>query len=91
VEAIQAIAANIVELRSITVFVIARREDQGSVTEKIVRSVTKVAHGTQALTTILAAVTAAAGKTGIPPYQIHFAARDCSASWNICPKAWQTT
>jgi hypothetical protein len=46
VKAIRAIAANIVELRSITVYVIARREDQGSVTKKIVWSVTKVAHGT---------------------------------------------
>ncbi|MCJ2056959.1 methyl-accepting chemotaxis protein [Methylobacterium sp. J-048] len=78
VEAIQAISATIVELRAIAVGVTASMEEQGAVTQEIVRSVTQAAQGTQAVTTNIGAVTAAVGETGNSASQVLAAATDLS-------------
>ncbi|MCJ2139896.1 methyl-accepting chemotaxis protein [Methylobacterium sp. E-066] len=78
VEAIQAISATIVELRAIAVGVTASMEEQGAVTQEIVRSVTQAAQGTQAVTTNIGAVTAAVGETGASASQVLTAAAELS-------------
>jgi len=78
VEAIQAISATIVELRTIALGVTASMEEQGAVTQEIVRSVTQAAQGTQAVTTNIGAVTAAVGETGTSASQVLTAATELS-------------
>ena len=78
VEAIRTISATIVELRSIAVGVTASMEEQGAVTQEIVRSVTQAAQGTQAVTSNIGAVTAAVGETGASASQVLIAATELS-------------
>lgn len=78
VEAIRTISATIVELRSIAVGVTASMEEQGAVTQEIVRSVTQAAEGTQAVTSNIGAVTAAVGETGASASQVLIAATELS-------------
>ena len=78
VEAIQAIAATVLNLRSIAVGVAASMDEQGSVTQEIVRSVSEAAGGTQAVTVHIGAVTLAAGETGTAATQVLKAATELS-------------
>ncbi|MEL6063434.1 methyl-accepting chemotaxis protein [Methylobacterium sp. DCY52] len=76
VEAIQAIAATVLELRTISVGVAAAMEQQGAVTQEIVRNVTQAADGTQAVTANIGSVTQVAGETGNAASQVLQAATD---------------
>ena len=78
VDAIQAIAATVLDLRSIAVRVAASMDEQGSVTQEIVRSVSEAAGGTQAVTVHIGAVTLAAGETGTAATQVLKAATELS-------------
>jgi methyl-accepting chemotaxis protein len=64
VDAIQTITATVLDLQRISVSVAASMEQQGAVTQEIVRNVTEAADGTQAVTVNIGAVTEAAGETG---------------------------
>lgn len=70
VDAIQAIAATVLDLRSIAVGVAASMEQQGAVTQEIVRNVTEAAGGTEAVTVNISAVTQAASETGTAAGQV---------------------
>jgi methyl-accepting chemotaxis protein len=78
VEAIQTIATTVLDLRTIAVGVAAAMEQQGAVTQEIVRNVTEAANGTQAVTTNIGAVTQAAGETGTAAAQVLQAAAGLS-------------
>ncbi|QEE39943.1 MULTISPECIES: methyl-accepting chemotaxis protein [unclassified Methylobacterium] len=78
VEAIRTISTTIVELRAIAVGVTASMEEQGAVTQEIVRSVTQAAEGTQAVTSYIGAVTAAVGETGASASHVLIAATELS-------------
>jgi methyl-accepting chemotaxis protein len=78
VDAIQAIAATVLELRTIAVGVAASMEQQGTVTQEIVRNVSQATDGTQAVTVNIGAVTQAAGETGNAAAQVLLAATDLS-------------
>ncbi|MBE7200716.1 MAG: Tar ligand binding domain-containing protein [Parafilimonas terrae] len=70
VDAIQAIAATVLDLRSIAVGVASSMEQQGTVTQEIVRNVTEAAGGTEAVTVNITAVTQAASETGTAAGQV---------------------
>ncbi len=78
VDAIQAIAATVLDLRGIAVSVAASMEEQGAVTQEIVRNVSQAADGTQAVTINIGAVTQAAGETGSAAAQVLTAATELS-------------
>ncbi|SDM57735.1 methyl-accepting chemotaxis sensory transducer with TarH sensor [Methylobacterium phyllostachyos] len=78
VDAIQAIAATVLDLRTIAVGVAAAMEEQGTVTQEIVRSASEAAGGTQAVTVNIGAVTHAAAETGIAANQVLNAATELS-------------
>ena len=78
VDAIQAIASTVLDLRTIAVGVAASMEEQGAVTQEIVRNVNEAASGTQAVTVNIAAVTEAAGETGTAATQVLAAATELS-------------
>jgi len=78
VDAIQAIAATVLDLRTIAVGVAAAMEEQGTVTQEIVRSASEAAGGTQAVTVNIGAVTHAAAETGIAANQVLDAASELS-------------
>ncbi|MBE7197327.1 MAG: HAMP domain-containing protein, partial [Parafilimonas terrae] len=78
VEAIQTIANTVLDLRTIAVGVAASMEQQGAVTQEIVRNVTEAANGTQAVTMNIGAVTQAAGETGTAATQVLQAAAGLS-------------
>ncbi|MBE7247489.1 MAG: chemotaxis protein, partial [Actinomycetospora chiangmaiensis] len=70
VDAIQTIAATVLDLRTIAVGVAASMEQQGAVTQEIVRNVTEAAGGTEAVTVNISAVTLAASETGTAAGQV---------------------
>ena len=78
VDAIQSIAATVLDLRTIAVGVAASMEQQGVVTQEIVRNVTQAADGTQSVTVNIAAVTEAAGETGTAANRVLAAATELS-------------
>jgi len=78
VDAIQAIATTVLDLRTIAVGVAAAMEEQGTVTQEIVRSASEAAGGTQAVTVNIGAVTHAAAETGIAANQVLDAASELS-------------
>ncbi|GJE09756.1 methyl-accepting chemotaxis protein [Methylobacterium longum] len=78
VDAIQSIAATVLDLRTIAVGVAASMEQQGVVTQEIVRNVTQAADGTHSVTVNIAAVTEAAGETGTAANRVLAAATELS-------------
>ena len=74
VDAIHAITATIADLRTIAVGVAAAMEQQGAVTQEIVRNVTQAALGTQDVTANIGAVARSAGETGTAASQVLTAA-----------------
>ena len=78
VDAIQAITATVLDLRTIAVGVAAAMEEQGAVTQEIVRSASEAAGGTQAVTVNIGAVTHAAAETGSAAAQVLTAATELS-------------
>ena len=66
------------DLRTIAVGVAASMEQQGVVTQEIVRNVTQAADGTHAVTVNIAAVTEAAGETGTAANRVLAAATELS-------------
>jgi methyl-accepting chemotaxis protein len=70
VEAIQAIATTVMDLRSIAAGVAASMEEQGAVTQEIVRNVSQAADGTRAVATNITVVTQAAAETGTAAGQV---------------------
>ncbi|MGT2478131.1 methyl-accepting chemotaxis protein [Methylobacterium oryzae CBMB20] len=78
VDAIQVITATVMDLRTLAVSVAASMEEQGTVTQEIVRNVTQAAGGTQVVTVNIGAVTQVAGETGRAAAQVLGAATDLS-------------
>ncbi|MCJ2017822.1 methyl-accepting chemotaxis protein [Methylobacterium sp. E-065] len=78
VDAIQAITTTVLDLRTIAVGVAAAMEEQGTVTQEIVRSASEAADGTQAVTVNIGAVTHAAAETGTAASQVLTAATELS-------------
>ena len=78
VDAIQAITTTVLDLRTIAVGVAAAMEEQGTVTQEIVRSASEAADGTQAVTVNIGVVTHAAAETGTAASQVLTAATELS-------------
>jgi methyl-accepting chemotaxis protein len=72
------ITTTVLDLRAIAVGVAASMEEQGAVTQEIVRNVNQAADGTQAVTLNIGSVTQAAAETGTAAAQVLEAASDLS-------------